>query len=234
MNVDWPDYEQERLSGLLLRVDLQERRLLVAGDWPGLVDHLIRSASVACLAREETEAKGLVWRAGQRVVEWTGQVQNGLPRSTYNHDFSLVRGVLLLQLSSTPELRQAMELVAAQTAGLPPGPAHNARLICLAFLGRYAELPMAAAQSSMEDTGLGPPLRRFIMAICTRDRDALRSAVDRWLREKMEATQTIAWGDYNEVPLEVSGALALAERCGCGIRVRSNRVWPAFREDPAA
>ena len=47
MSVEWPEYEPERLSGLLLRVDLLERRLLVAGDWPGVVDHLIRAAPPA-------------------------------------------------------------------------------------------------------------------------------------------------------------------------------------------
>ena len=125
-----------------------------------------------------------------------------------------------------------MEAVANLTAGLPPGPAHNARLVALAALGRTAELPLAAALASMEDTGLGPPLRRFIMALPTRDRDAMRSALERWLLEKLDATHTAAWGPYNEVPLEVSGALALAERCGCGLRLRSTRVWPPFREEP--
>ena len=40
---------------------------------------------------------------------------------------------------------------------------------------------------------------------------------------------THEWGAYNEVPIEVNGALALADRAGRTVPVASNRVLTRFR-----
>jgi hypothetical protein len=226
---EWPEYEPERLSGVLLRIDLQERRLLQAGAWAAVVDHLLRSASTACLASREAEAWSLFERAGRRMIEWIEQVQQGLPRSTYNNDFSAVRGLLTLILANLPQTTEAIATFLDQTADLPPGTAHNARLAGLLLLRRHAELPMTASFCSTEDMGLGAPWKRFALAIPGEDTAVMRSAAERWILERVDATQTHEWGTYNEVPIEVSGALALAERCGVPLKLDSNRIWPRYR-----
>lgn len=229
MTVDWPEYETERLSGVLLRVDLQERRHQQNGAWQSLVDHLIRAVSAACLSHREAEADAYLRRAAARMEEWINLVQQGLPASTYNLDFATARGLFAMVLVGAPGLDRLLELYLQQTASLPAGPAHNARLIALLFLRRYGELAPTAALSSIEDMGLGNPWKRFAMAVPGGDETVLRAAVDRWLHEKMEATHTHEWGAYNEVPIEVSGALAIAEHCGILLKLDSNRVLPRYR-----
>lgn len=229
MMVDWPDYEIERLSGVLLRVDLQERRHQQNGAWPSLVDHLVRAVSAACLSHREAEADAYLRRAAKRMEEWIREVEAGLSATTYNMDFATARGLFALILVNGPDTELLVDLFLRQSNRLPSGPVHNARLIGLLLLKRYGEIAAAASFSSLEDAGLGAPWKRFAMALPGAETTVMQASLERWLNEKMESTQTHEWGAYNEVPIEVSGALALAERCGVPVKVDSNRVLPKFR-----
>lgn len=238
MKVDWPYYEPERLSGLLLRVDLQERRYVSMGSWQQLIDHLVRSASVACLARQSGQANQLLNRAATRMSEWVDQIRQGVPVSLYNQDFAPVRGFLAMALVG-PEAGIAVEAVATeflrQTSLLPAGPVHNARLAAGLLCGKTDEVVVSLGMCSLEDAALGAPWKRFVQGVLARDVVVMEASLERWLEEKMEATQTHDWGAYNEVPIEVSGALGLAEKLDLPIYLRSNRILPRFRvwDEPA-
>lgn len=229
MAVDWPEYEVERLSGVLLRVDLLERRHRQNGAWSLLVDHLIRAVSTACLCGREVEAHSYLVRAAVAMSDWVAKVRQGLPVSSYNRDFSTARGLFALSLCPGPERDHVFQEFLQQTANAEAGPTYNARLIAILWQQRYEELAPTAALSSLEDAGLGAPWKRFAVAIPGGDPNTLKAAVDRWLHEKIEATQTHEWGPYNEVPIEISGALAVAEHCGISLKVDSNRLLPHFR-----
>ncbi len=232
MTSDWPEYEIERVAGILLRVELQEQRHRETGAWAALVDHLNRAVSAACLISQEEEAEAYVLRTSEAMRQWVAAVRQGYARASYNNDFSSVRGMLTLVLSGVPEVESVCDEFLRQTGGLPIGPVYNARLVAQLVLRKEAgELARTGMQCSMEDQGLGAPWRRFALAIPAGDLPAMRSSVDRWLLEKTEATQTHEWGAYNEVPIEVSGALAVAERWGTPLKVSSNRVLPRFRTE---
>ena len=53
----WPEVETERQSALLLRVDLDERRLRAAGEHAQVVNLLLRVAAAACLLNREKQAE---------------------------------------------------------------------------------------------------------------------------------------------------------------------------------
>jgi hypothetical protein len=229
---EWPEYESDRLSSQLLRVDLQEKRCLSLGAWQQLIDHLIRSAAVACLVNQEDLAQTLLCRTAQRMSEWVEQVRQGLPVSLYNQDFAPVRGMLSLALVGE-EAGPVPENIAAeflrQTSRLPAGPVHNARLAAAILCNRLEEAQNSLSLCSLEDAALGAPWKRFIQGLIAKDAAIMQNGLERWLEEKMEATQTHDWGAYNEVPLEVTGALALSERAGFPLKLHSNRILPRYR-----
>jgi len=185
----WPDVvDGERLTGALLRVDLYEGRYLAVVEYHNVVNHLLRSASAACL----------------------------------------------LALALAPHERRAPSLEAArtflrQTADAPPGSVHNARLAAAALLEDAPTLQAAARACELSDAGLGLPWRRFATALDTNDATGAAKSAHTWLREKMEATHTNEWGAYNEIPIEVSAALALAGARGLFVKLASNRVMTALR-----
>ncbi len=228
----WPEVDSERLSGVLLRVDLYENRYLAVGEYHNVVNHLLRSASAACLLDREAEALALVDRAGRRMEEWIGAVAAGKARPGSYADFSATRGLLALALA--PEARRdaatrAARTFLAQTADAPPGSVHNARLAAAGLADDMPALQAAARSCELSDAGLGLPWKRFATAIDTRDGALAAKSALAWLREKMEATHTNEWGAYNEVPIEVSAALALAEARGMPVRLANNRVLTRFR-----
>ncbi len=229
----WPDdIDRERLTGVLLRVDLYENRYLAVAEYHNVVNHLLRSASAACLLDREPEALELVDRAVLRMMEWiaaVGDARVGLP--TYA-DFAATRGLLAFALAS--EERMPAALVAAraflrQTAEVRPGSVHNARLAAAALVDEPAALQAAARSCELSDAGLGLPWRRFASALDTGDGVAAAKSAQNWLNEKLEATHTNEWGAYNEIPIEVSAALALAERRGMPFKLASNRVLTRLR-----
>jgi hypothetical protein len=115
------------------------------------------------------------------------------------------------------------------TKDAPSGSVQNARLVAATLLGDAATAEMAAKGCELSDAGLGLPLRKFVVALFAGDDAAMKKCIATWLQEKMEATMTHEWGAYNEVPVEVSGAMALAERRGRELRIDSNRVLTRFR-----
>jgi hypothetical protein len=228
----WPDVDSERLSGALLRVDLYEARYLAVGEHHNVVNLLLRSASAACLLDREDDAAALVARAGRRMQEWIAAAAEGRSKPAAYGDFSATRGMLALALLP-PEgqegaLRAARGLL-TQTAALPPGSVHNARLAAACLTDDAPALQAAARACELSDAGLGLPWKRFATALDTRDTALAAKSALAWLREKMEATHTNEWGAYNEVPIEVSGALALAELRGMPVRLATNRVLTRFR-----
>ena len=232
MKHEWPETDTERLSGVLLRVDLYEGRYLAVGELNNVVNHLLRSASAACLLDREDEALALVDRAGRRMEEWIAGVAAGRMKVASYGDFAATRGVLAFALAP-PERAGAAEAAArtflAQTADAPPGSVHNARLGAAALVGDLDALRRAAQACELSDAGLGLPWKRFAGALEAGDAAlATRSALG-WLREKSEATHTNEWGAYNEVPIEVSAALALAARRGLAVALANNRVLTRFR-----
>jgi hypothetical protein len=228
----WPDVDNERLTGVLLRVDLYERRYLAVGEHHNVVNHLLRSASAACLLEREDEAQALIDRAGQRMVDWVRAVGSGATSAATYVDFGATRGMLAFGLVSEP-LRVAAERAAddflAQTTSVAPGSVHNARLAAAALLGNFPALQASARACELSDAGLGLPWRRFATAIDARDATLAARSAQAWLREKLEATHTNEWGAYNEVPIEVSGALGLAAARGLPVRLASNRVLTRYR-----
>ncbi|HNH46297.1 MAG TPA: hypothetical protein PKY30_04640, partial [Myxococcota bacterium] len=99
MTSDWPEYEIERVAGILLRVELQEQRHRETGAWAALVDHLNRAVSAACLISQEEEAQAYIRRTSEAMRQWVAAVRQGYARASYNNDFASVRGMLTLVLS---------------------------------------------------------------------------------------------------------------------------------------
>lgn len=228
---DWPEYELERLSGALLRVDLYEQRYLAVGEYPNVVNHLLRSASAACLSDREDEALRLVQRSARRVEEWMAAVRDGSAKLASLGDLACTRGFLSVAASPGPNAVDAARGLLALTQSAPSGSVQNARLVAAAILGDIEAVESAAKGCELSDAGLGLPLRKFVVALFGNDEVAMKKMIFTWLQEKMEATMTHEWGAYNEVPIEVSGALALAERRGRTILIKSNRVLTRFRAD---
>ena len=231
---DWPEFEVERLAGALLRVDLYEQRYVTAGEYPSVVNHLLRSASAACLLDREDEALRLIARAAERTVEWVRAARESKVRPSSFTDLAFTRGWLAIAIEPPGVgAEEAARNVVAMTGWQPAGPVHNARMVAAAFLRDWATVDGAAKLCDISDSGLGAPLRRVAGAIAAGDEAGVRKGILNWLQEKMEATMTHEWGAYNEVPIEVSGALALAERGGRAVPVASNRVLTRYRA-PAA
>ncbi|MDP2307555.1 MAG: hypothetical protein Q8P18_16125 [Pseudomonadota bacterium] len=228
----WPEADHERLAGVLLRVDLYENRYLAVVEYHNVVNHLVRSASAACLLDREDEALALVDRAGRRMVEWIAAVGEGRVNPGAYADFAATRGLLALALAPTE--RRALSLEAARTfllhtAAALPGSVHNARLAAAALVEDAPALQASARACELSDAGLGLPWRRFATALDTNDAQGAAKSAHTWLREKMEATHTNEWGSYNEIPIEVSAALALAGLRGLAVKLASNRVLTAQR-----
>lgn len=223
----WPDVDDERLTATLLRVGLNEGRHLAAREYPAVVNHLLRSASAACLLDREDEALALIARAGQRMAEWTEMAGSGLKVPGFG-DLAATRGLLVLAFAPDEARRTAEEFLAL-TEGLPPGPVHNARLAAAMVVGDAAALQAAARGCELSDAGLGLPWKRLALAVDAGDAVAAGRAASMWLREKAEATTTNEWGAYNEVPIEVSAALGLAALRGVPVLLASDRVLTRFR-----
>jgi hypothetical protein len=115
------------------------------------------------------------------------------------------------------------------TESEPAGAVHNARLAAALIVSDRAQAERSAGLCELSDAGLGLPWKKAALAILAKDEAAFRKAVYSWINEKMEATMTHDWGAYNEVPIEVSGALALAEHGGVPVLLDSNRVLTRFR-----
>ena len=75
MTSDWPEYEIERVAGILLRVELQEQRHRETGAWAALVDHLNRAVSAACLISQEEEAQAYIRRTSEAMRQWVAAVR---------------------------------------------------------------------------------------------------------------------------------------------------------------
>ncbi|MBM4365099.1 MAG: hypothetical protein FJ102_02715 [Deltaproteobacteria bacterium] len=225
----WPEYEIDRLAGALMRVDLYEQRYLAVGEYHSVVNHLVRSASAACLSDREDDAIQLIARASARMDEWVRAVREGRAKAQGFSDFACTRGWLAVAIAPSAVAEETARAFLIATAISPPGPAQNARMVAAAVLGEPLSVNAAAQGAELSDAGLGLPLKRFILALFAGDEPAMRKAASNWLDEKMEATMTHEWGAYNEVPIEVSGALALAERRGRPIPLDSNRVLTRFR-----
>lgn len=227
---DWPEFEVERLAGALLRVDLYEQRYLTAGEYPNIVNHLLRSASAACLMDREPEALKLVARAAERTVEWVRAARENRVRPSTFGDLAFTRGWLAVAIEPPAfGTEEAARQVLAMTGWQPAGGAHNARLVAAAFLRDWATVDAAAKLCDLADPGLGAPFKRVGLALAAGDETAGKKAIATWLQEKMDATMTHEWGAYNEVPVEVSGALALAVRAGLPLATSSNRVFTRYR-----
>lgn len=223
----WPEFDTERLQGTLLRVDLYEQRYLAVGEYPNVLDHLLRCASAACLCDREGDAIRLLARASVRVQEWVDGVRTGrVPRGTL-HDLAAARAFLAAALIPGAEApaRTLLDLTDAD----PAGAVHNARLAAALIVADRAQAERSAGLCELSDAGLGLPWKKAALAILAKDEAACSKAVFSWIDEKIEATMTHEWGAYNEVPIEVSGALALAEHAGLPVLVQSNRVLTRFR-----
>ncbi len=225
----WPEFELERLAGTLLRVDLYEQRYLAAADYPNIVNHLLRSASAACLSNREDDAVRLIERAAVRTVEWVHAAREGKTRPSSFSDFAFTRGWLAVAIAAPIGTEQATGNFLAMSGWRPAGSVHNARMVVALLAGDPTAAEAATHLAEMGDAGLGAPLKHFVLALITRDDAAMKKSAANWLHEKMEATMTHEWGAYNEVPIEVSGALALAERVGHPLRIASNRLLTRFR-----
>lgn len=226
---DWPEFELERLSGTLLRVDLYEQRYLAVFEYPNVINHLLRSASAACLSDREDEALKLTQRAARRVEEWMLAVRDGKAKAASLGDLGCTRGFLAVAAAPGPNAVDTARNLLVLTNTAASGPVQNARLVAAAILGDAEAVESAAKGCELSDAGLGLPLRKFVSALFAGDDGAMKKSATTWLQEKMEATMTHEWGAYNEVPIEVSGALALAERRGRPLLLASNRVFTRFR-----
>lgn len=228
----WPDFDDERLTGNLLRVDLYEGRYLAVREYHNVVNHLLRSASAACLLDREPLALELIARAATRTAEW---VEHGGQRPAPYADLAATRGLLALALhpdaadeGGAP--RHTARAFLRQTAESPAGSVQNARLAAASLLGEWEAVRAAAKACELADAGLGLPWKRLVLALDARDAAGVAKAAQTWLREKMEATHTNEWGAYNEVPIEVSAALGLAALHGMDVRLDTNRVMTRFRQ----
>lgn len=230
---DWPDFEVERLAGLLLRVDLQEQRFLAAGEYGNVVNHLMRSAAAACLSDREDDALSFLARAAVRTGEWVRAAREGRARPSSFADYALARGWLAVAIMPTPVAMDILPGFLAMTGWQPAGAVHNARMVAALVAGDAAAAEAASKLCDLSDAGLGVPLKRFVLASLAGDEAAMRKALATWLQEKLDATMTHEWGAYNEVPLEVSGALALATGRGAPLPMVSNRVLTRYRAGAA-
>lgn len=229
MTSRWPEYELDRLSGSLLRVELYEARYLAVGEYHNVVDHLLRTASAACLLDREPEALNYIARAAARTEEWIGMVENRVVPPASWEEFAATRGLLAVAITSGKE-SVGWRFLAA-TADAPAGPAHNARLAACGLVGDADTAEKSAKLCELSDAGLGLPWRRFVMAVFAREAAVARRQVDVWLQEKHDSTLTHEWGAYNEVPIEVSGALAVAGRQGLPLKLANNRVLTRYRSE---
>jgi hypothetical protein len=223
----WPEFEIELLQGALLRVDLYEHRYLAVGEYHNVVNHLLRSAAASCLADREADAEALVERAARRMIEWVGAARDGKVRVSSFSEFAATRGWLAVALGETGAA--AAQAFVAMTAEIPAGPVHNARMAAALLAGDAQALHASARLAELSDAGLGLPWKRLALAVDARDELAALRALAMWIQEKMEATMTHDWGPYNEVPIEVSGAMGLAARSGLFLALDSNRVLTRFR-----
>jgi hypothetical protein len=226
----WPEYEIERLAGALLRVDLYEQRYLAVGEYHNVVNHLLRSAAAACLSDQEDDAVRFILRAAFRMEEWVGAVREGKSRRESFADFACTRGWLAAAIGGGSGAAGAARSFLELTGEAPSGPTQNARMVAAALVGDMAAVETAARGCELSDAGLGLPLRKFMLAMVAEDEPAMTRAAITWLQEKMEATMTHEWGAYNEVPIEVSGALALAARRHIRMTLDSNRVLNRYRD----
>jgi len=225
----WPEFELERLDGLLLRADLHEQRFLAAGEYGNLVNHLMRCAAAACLSDREADGVSFVARAAVRTGEWVRAAREGRARPSSFADYALARGWLAVSIAPTPVAMDILPGFLAMTGWQPAGAVHNARMVAGLLAGDDAAVDAASQKCDLSDAGLGAPLKRFALACVAADRAGMQKALATWLREKLDATMTHEWGAYNELPVEVSGALALAERRGTPLPLASNRVLTRFR-----
>jgi hypothetical protein len=220
----WPEVETERQSALLLRVDLDERRLRAAGEHAQVVNLLLRVAAAACLLNREKQAEELTERAIGRLGEWleaTSPARLG--------DVAACRGMLALSFGAPDLADRVARAWLALPPISPPGASANTSAAAALFLANDDAATAALRSFDLSDAGLGIPWHTFAQALLAKDAPLAQKAASRWLQEKMEATHTNEWGGYNEVPIEVSGALALAERRGLAVRLASNRVFTRFR-----
>ena len=222
----WPETDEERLTGALLRVDLHESRYLAVGELHNVVNLLLRSAAAACLLDREPDALAYCARAGVHMGEW---VAAGTQAKSALSDLAAARGLLALAIGPHPSAKDTAAALLRRTEKAPPGPIHNARLAAAALLGDSDTLQASARACELSDAGLGAPWKRFALALDAHDVPAMQKSALAWLREKMEATHTNEWGAYNEVPIEVSGALALARIHDWDMRLPSNRVLSEYR-----
>lgn len=225
----WPDFELERLETVLVRAELQEQRLMAAGDFPGVVNHLLRSASAACLADREPEGFAFVARGAVRTMEWVRAARAAKTKPSTFADLAFTRGWLAAAIAPPPGFEETAGHVLAMTGWQPAGPAHNARAVAALLVGDHAAAELSVGRMDLADAGLGAPFKRFAAALLGADADGMLKATNTWLLEKMDATMTHEWGAYNEVPIEVSGALALAAAAGRPLLLPSNRVLTRFR-----
>ncbi len=225
----WPEFDVERLEAALLRADLQEQRLLEAGDHPGVVNHLVRSASAACLVNREGDALDFVSRAAVRTMEWVRAARAAKTKPSSFADLAFSRGWLAAAICPPADMAEPGGHFLAMSGWQVAGPVHNARMVAALLIGDVPAAEVSIQRCDLSDSGLGVPLKRFITALVGADAEAMGKAANAWLLEKMDATMTHEWGAYNEAPIEVSGALALAERLGRPVKVVSNRVLPQFR-----
>ncbi|MFZ5479134.1 MAG: hypothetical protein ACOZNI_20390 [Myxococcota bacterium] len=230
----WPESDDERLEAVLLRVDLHEGRYVAVREYHNVVHHLLRSASAACLLDREADALALIQRACARMAEWVELAANDRARRATFGDLAATRGLLALSLhpdaaAADGAPHHTARALLKQTEGAPAGPVHNARIAAAALVGEWEALRASARLCELSDAGLGVPWRKLAQAIDTKDAPTIQKAAEAWLQEKMEATHTNEWGAYNEVPIEVSGALGLAELAGVPVRLHSNRVLTRFR-----
>jgi hypothetical protein len=230
----WPEADDERLAAVLLRVDLHEGRYVAVREYHNVVNHLLRSASAACLLDREADALALVLRACARMGEWVESAAHDKARLATLGDLAATRGLLALSLhpeASAPNAapQHTARAFLRHTEGAAAGPVHNARLAAAALLGEWDTLRASARLCELSDAGLGAPWRKLALAIDAKDAPVVGKAAEAWLQEKREATHTNEWGAYNEVPVEVSGALGLAALAGLPVKLASDRVLTRFR-----
>lgn len=225
----WPEFELERLETVLVRAELQEQRLLAAGDYQGVVNHLLRSASAACLADREDAALGFVARGAVRTMEWVRAARAAKTKPSTFADVAFTRGWLAAAICPPPGMEEPAGHLLAMSGWQPAGQVHNARMVAALLIGDVPAAELSLQRCDLSDPGLGAPLKRFVSALLAGEEDAMAKAANAWLREKMDATMTHEWGAYNEVPIEVSGVLALAVHHGRPLLLPGNRVLTRFR-----
>ena len=232
-NERWPEYEPERLEVVLARVELHEARFMGDEAYHLVVNHLVRAASAACLLDREPEADRYIHRAASRMAEWVEAARWGRARCDAFSDLAATRGWLVVALANLLDPSQRFNRVAGTflrlTADRPAGAVHNARLAAASLAHDDAVVTGSIPLLDLSDAGLGLPWRRYAVALAEHDLIAMYGAAEGWIEEKLDATQTLDWGPYNEVPIEVSGALALAALRGERVGLVSNRIHTALR-----